>query len=64
MPFLTTVVREAQVRLNPAGRLLLAISEDETAGLAALPGVQMGRVWPIPTMVRQQITEFRFEDGA
>ena len=57
-----TVVQEARTRLSPKGRLLLAISEEETAGLAALPGVQLGRVWPIPAMIRQQIAEFRFED--
>ncbi len=63
MPFLTSVVHESQKRLTPGGRLLLAISEEETAELAALDGVHLGRVWPIPSMVRQQIAEFRFEDA-
>lgn len=62
MPFLTSVVQDTRHRLNPGGRLLLAISEEETDDLAALPGVQLGRVWPIPAMIRQQIAEFRFED--
>lgn len=64
MPFLTSVVQEARSRLNPGGRLLLGISEEETGWLAALAGVHLARVWPIPTMIRQQVAEFRFEDAA
>ena len=63
MPFLTSVVHESRARLRPGGRLVLAISEDETVELAALDGVHLGRVWPIPSMVRQQIAEFRFGDA-
>lgn len=60
--FLKAVVGEARRRLDPEGRLLLAISEEETASLAQLDGVRVTRVWPIPTMLRQQIAELRFTD--
>ncbi|MEZ4766916.1 MAG: hypothetical protein R2844_00615 [Caldilineales bacterium] len=64
MPFLTSVVQEARPRLNPGGRLLLGISEDETDWLADMDGVFLERVTPIPSMIRQQVAEFRFEDAA
>ncbi len=58
--FLKAVVAEARRRLELEGRLLLAISEEETASLAQVEGVRVARVWPIPSMVRQQIAELRF----
>lgn len=60
MPFLTSVLDEARWRLRPGGRLLLGISEEETNDLAQLPGVSLTRIWPIPSMVRQQVAQFQF----
>jgi 16S rRNA G1207 methylase RsmC len=59
--FLAHIVAEARRRLQPGGRLLLAINDGEVAELARLPGVQLQRALPIPGMGAQQVAEFRFE---
>lgn len=61
-PFLAQVVAEARQRLRPGGRLLLGISEEETVEIAALPGVHLAHVEPIPSMVRQVVAEFTFAE--
>lgn len=63
-PFLAQVVAEARLRLRPGGRLLLGISEEETAEIAALPGVTLARSQPLPSMVRQVVAEFTFQEPA
>jgi methylase of polypeptide subunit release factors len=59
--FLAHIVAEARRRLQPGGRLLLAINNGEVAELARLPGVRLQRALPIPDMGAQQVAEFRFE---
>lgn len=60
--FLTQVVAEARRRLNPGGRLLLAINAKEVAEVARLPGVRLLREQLLPGMEPQQVAEYRFEE--
>jgi hypothetical protein len=60
--FLASVLEEARRHLRPGGSLLMGISEEEADALGLLPGVQATLVLPIPTMPRQEIYRFRFDD--
>jgi 16S rRNA G1207 methylase RsmC len=62
LDFLARVVAEARRRLNPGGRLLLAINAREIAELAALPGVHLLRQRSLPGMEPQEVAEFRLEE--
>lgn len=63
-PFLAQVVADARLRLRPGGRLVLGISHDEAQEIAALPGVHLLGIWPIPGMARQEIAVYDFEAQA
>lgn len=60
--FLTQVVEEAGRRLTPQGRLVLGISKDEAHFIAALPGVQLQQLIPIPEMERQEIAVYALQE--
>ena len=60
-PFLADVAAQARRYLRPGGGLLMGISEEEAAALAALKGVNLVRSTPITNMPRQEIYEFRFD---
>lgn len=62
--FLADVAAQARQYLNREGRLLMGISDEEASRLDALPGVHLVRSTPIPSMPRQDIYEFQFDDRA
>ena len=60
--FLRSVVAESRRRLNPAGRLVLAINTKEIVEVAAWPGVRLLRKLPLPGMEPQEVAEYQFEE--
>ena len=62
--FLSSVVAEFRRRLNPAGRLVLAINTKEIVEVAAWPGVRLLRKLPLPGMEPQEVAEYQFEEMA
>jgi methylase of polypeptide subunit release factors len=61
--FLAHVLAEARGRLNPGGSVLMGISQEEARDLDALPGVRLVRMTPIPSMERQEVCQFQFDEG-
>ncbi len=62
--FLSSIVNQSRQYLNPAGRLVLAINQQEIAEIAAWAGVLPIRKLPLPGMEPQAVAEFRFEKAA
>jgi methylase of polypeptide subunit release factors len=62
--FLRSVVAESRRRLNPAGRLVLAINTKEIVEVASWPGVRLLRKLPLPGMEPQEVAEYQFEELA
>ena len=62
--FLSGVVAESRRRLNPAGRLVLAINQKEIVEVGLWPGVRLLRKLPLPGMEPQEVAEYQFEELA
>ena len=62
--FLSGVVAESRRRLNPAGRLVLAINAKEIVEVGSWPGVRLLRKLPLPGMEPQEVAEYHFEEMA
>lgn len=58
--FLAQISAEARNRLQPEGRLVLAINEEEAREMARLPHVTLVGIHDIPGMARQAIASFSF----